>query len=156
MRFKKILVPIDFSPFSKKALEAAVQLAGCCGGKIHLLHVEEDIFHIQEIHEIHPPLEKMCDEMHKQFVGEKKRNLEQFKSRIPRNLFAGAVVKEGHAFVEIIKFAKSRGVDLIIMASHGRSGLRHALLGSTTDKVSGKAGCAVLIVKDKACKFLPL
>jgi len=156
MHFKKILVPIDFSHFSKKALEAAVQLAECCGGKIHLLHVEEDIFHIQEIHKVHPPLEKICDEMHKQFVGAKKRSLEQFKSYIPRNLFAGAVVKEGHAFVEIIKFAKNQCADVIVMASHGRSGLRHAFLGSTTDKVSRKAGCAVLIIKDKECKFLPL
>ena len=156
MHFKKILVPIDFSHFSKKALEVAVQLAECCGGKIHLLHVEEDIFHIQEIHKIHPPLEKICDEMHKQFVGAKKRSLEQFKSYIPKKLFASATVKEGHPFVEIIKFAKNQCTDLIVMSSHGKSGLRHALLGSTTDKVSSKAGCAVLIVKHKECKFLPL
>lgn len=156
MHFKKILVPIDFSHFSKKALEAAVRLAECCGGKIHLLHVEEDIFHIQEIHKVHPPLEKICNEMHKKFVAEKKRSLEQFKSYIPKKLFAGATVKEGHPFVEIIKFAKNHCADLIVMSSHGRSGLRHVLLGSTTDKVSSKAGCAVLIVKHKECKFLPL
>lgn len=156
MHFKKILVPIDFSHFSKKALEAAIELAKCCGGKIHLLHVEEDIFHIQEVHKVHPPLEKICDEMHRKFVSEKKRSLEQFKSYIPRNLFASAVVKEGHAFVEIIKFAKSHGIDVIVMSCHGRSELRHAFLGSTVDKVSRKAGCAVLIVKHKECKFLPL
>ena len=156
MHFKKILVPIDFSHFSKKALEAAVELATCCKGKIHLLHVEEDIFHIREIHKIHQPLEKICNEMHRKFIVEKKRSLEQFKSYVPKNLFAGATIKEGHAFVEIIKFAKNHGIDVIVMSCHGRSELRHAFLGSTVDKVSRKAGCAVLIIKHKECKFLPL
>lgn len=156
MLFKKILVPIDFSHFSKKALEAAIKLAECCGGKIYLLHVEEDIFHIKQIHKINPPLEKYCDQFHKEFIIEKKKNLEQFKSYIPKRLFAGAIIKEGHPFVEIVKFAKSRCMDLIVISSHGRSELRHAFLGSTTDKVSRKAECAVLIVKHKKCKFLPL
>lgn len=156
MRFKKILVPIDFSHFSKKALEAAVELAQCCKGKIYLLHVEEDIFHMRQIHKNHPSLEKYCDRFHKEFVVEKKEHLERFKSYIPKKLFAGAIIKEGHPFVEIVKFAKTKCVDLIIISSHGRSELRHALLGSTADKVSRKAECAVLIVKHKKCKFLPL
>ncbi|MDD5680093.1 MAG: universal stress protein [Candidatus Omnitrophica bacterium] len=156
MRFKKILVPIDFSHFSKKALETAVELAECCNGKIHLLHVEEDIFHMNQIHKIHPPLENICAKFHKDFIVEKKRSLETFKSYIPRKLFAGAVIREGHAFVEIVRFAKSKCMDLIVISSHGRSELRHAFLGSTADKVSRKAECAVLIVKHKKCKFLPL
>ena len=156
MSFKKILVPVDFSHFSRKSLDVAVNLARCCKGKICLLHVEEDIFHMQQLHKSHPPLENYCEKLHKDFITEKRRCLERFKSYIPGNLFASAAVKEGHAFVEIVKFAKSRRVDLIVMASHGRSGLRHALLGSTTDKVSRKAKCAVLIVKDKARKFISL
>jgi nucleotide-binding universal stress UspA family protein len=156
MQFKKILVPIDFSHFSRKALDAAVRLAECCKGKIYLLHVEEDIFHIRQIHKIHPPLEKYCDQVHKDFIIEKKKNLEQFKSYIPKKLFAGAIIKEGHPFVEIVKYAKNKCMDLIVISSHGRSELRHAFLGSTADKVSRKAECAVLIVKHKTCKFLPL
>jgi len=156
MHFKNILVPIDFSHFSKKALEAAVELAECCNGKIHLLHIEEDIFHVEEVDHANPSLEKISDEMHKAFVAQKKRDLEQFKSYIPKKMFAGAIIKEGHAFIEIIKFAKNNDIDVIVMSSHGRSGLRQALLGSTTDKVSRKAGCAVLIIKDKDSKFLPL
>ena len=129
MKFKKVLVPIDFSHFSKKALEAAVKLAECCRGKIYLLHVEEDIFHIKQIHKIHPPLEKFCDEVYKDFITGKKRSLEKFKSYIPKKLFAGAIIKEGHPFVEIVKFAKNKCMDLIVISSHGRSELRHAFLG---------------------------
>jgi nucleotide-binding universal stress UspA family protein len=91
MQFKKILVPIDFS---KKALSEAVKLAGCCGGKIFLLHVEEDIFHMRQIHKVHPPLEGICDTIHKDFVVENKKRLEEFKSYIPNKLFAGALIKE--------------------------------------------------------------
>jgi len=156
MQFKKILVPVDFSHFSRKALDVAVRLAECCKGKIYLLHVEEDIFHMRQIHKIHPPLEKYCGQFHKEFIVEKKKSLEQFKSYIPKRLFSGAIIKEGHPFVEIVKFAKNKCMNLIVISSHGRSELRHAFLGSTVDKVSRKAECAVLIVKHKTCKFLPL
>jgi len=152
MQFKKILVPIDFSHFSKKALDSAVELAQCCKGKIFLLHVEEDIFHMKQIHKVHPPLENICNKFHKDFIVENKKRLEEFKSYIPKKLFAGALIKEGHPFVEIIKFAKARCVDLIVLSSRGRSDIKHALLGSTAEKVARKASCAVLIVKDKACK----
>ena len=156
MRFKKILVPVDFSYFSRNALKAAVELAECCKGKIFLLHVEEDIFHMKQLHKTHPPLEKLCNKLHKDFIVEKKKSLEQFKSYIPKYLFASAAIKEGHAFVEIVKFAKARCMDLIVMSNRGRSEIKHAFLGSTADKVSRKAECAVLLVKDKKCKFVKL
>ncbi|MDD4940247.1 MAG: universal stress protein [Candidatus Omnitrophica bacterium] len=152
MQFKKILVPIDFSHFSKKALDEAVKLAGYCGGKIFLLHVEEDLFHMKQIHKIHPPLEGVCDKFHKDFIVENRKRLEEFKSYIPKKLFAGALIKEGHPFIEIVKFAKDRCMDLIVVSSRGRSDIKHAFLGSTAEKVAHKASCPVLIVKDKECK----
>jgi len=156
MQFKKILVPIDFSHFSKKALEAAIDLAQCCKGKIYLLHIEEDIFHMKQIHKIHPPLEGICNTIHKDFVIENKKRLEEFKSYIPNKLFAGALIKEGHPFVEIVKYARNGCMDLIIMSSRGRSDIKHALLGSTAEKVARKASCAVMIIKDKKCKVVAL
>jgi len=156
MRFKKILVPIDFSHFSKKALGVAVKLAECCGGKIYLLHVEEDIFHMKRIHEVHPPLESEYEEFHEKFISGKKKLLEKFKRYVPEKVFADAIIKEGHPFVEIIKYAQKQYLDVIVMSSRGKSNIKHAFLGSTTDKVSRKATCAVLIVKDKKCKFVSL
>lgn len=156
MQFKKILVPVDFSHFSRKALDVAVRLAECCKGKIYLLHVEEDIFHMKQIHKVHPPLEGICDKFHKDFITENKKRLEEFRSYIPKKLFTGALIKEGHPFVEIIRFARNKCMDLIVMSSRGRSDIKHALLGSTTEKVARKASCAVLIVKDKECKVVAL
>lgn len=152
MQFRKILVPIDFSHFSKKALAEAVKLAGCCDGKIFLLHVEEDIFHMKQIHKTHPPLENICEEVHKGFVAANKKRLEEFKAYIPKRLYGGALVKEGHPFVEIIKFAQGRCMDIIIMSSRGKSDIKHALLGSVAEKVARKALCPVLLIKDKKCK----
>lgn len=154
MQFKKILVPVDFSHFSKKALEVAVELADCCKGKIYLLHIEEDIFHMKQLHKIHPPLEKVCDKLHKDFIIEKKKSLEQFKSYIPKHLFAMAEIKEGNSFVEILKYSKTHCMDLIVMSNRGKSNIVHAFLGSTADKVSRKSECAVLLVKDKKCKVV--
>jgi universal stress protein A len=62
-------------------------------------------------------------------------------------------VREGRAFVEIIKTARKDNIDLIIMGSHGRTGLPHVLIGSVAERVVRKAHCPVLIVKDKDTKF---
>lgn len=149
MKFKTILVPIDFSHFSKKALDVALRFAGCCGGKVHLIHVEEDVFHMKRIHKMHPPLETLCDQVHEDYLKEKRRQFEIIKKEVPKSILSAAVVKEGHPFVEIVKYAKAKCVDLIVLSSHGESNVKHALLGSTTEKVARKAQCAVLIVKDK-------
>jgi len=156
MQFKKILVPVDFSHFSKKALEAAVKLARCCKGKIHLIHVEEDIFRMKRIHEVHPPLEAVCDKFHEDYVLEEKKQLEKFIKYVPKDIMGKVAFKEGHPFVEIIKYAKDQCMDLIVLSERGRSNVKHALLGSTTDKVSRKSNCPVLIIKDKRCKFVAL
>ena len=58
--------------------------------------------------------------------------------------------------MEIVKYAKNQHMDLIVISDRGRSDVKHALLGSTTDKVSRKAKCPVLIVKDKGRKFVAL
>lgn len=149
MTFKKILVPIDFSHFSKKALETAVEIAEPRGAKIHLLHVEEDVFHMKQLHKIHPPLEKLCGEFHREFIVENKKKLEEFASFIPKEVFGSAVIREGHPFVEIVNYAEKACIDLIVVSSRGRSDIKHALIGSTAEKVAHKASCAVLIVKDK-------
>lgn len=156
MKFDNILVPVDFSQFSTKALEVAKKIAGCCGGKVHLLHVEEDLFHMKRIHKMHPPLEKVCDQVHEDYIREKRRQLDAIAKELPARMLASAVIKEGHPFVEIVKYARAKCIDLIILSSRGESNVKHALLGSTTEKVARKAECAVLIVKDKRCKHVTI
>jgi len=64
------------------------------------------------------------------------------------------VLRFGIAFLEIIRFAKEEDIDLIVMSSHGRTGLTHMLLGSTTEKVVRKAPCPVLTVRPREHEFV--
>ena len=62
-------------------------------------------------------------------------------------------IREDKAFVEIIRKAREDDVDLIVMGSHGRTGLEHILIGSVAEKVTRKAACPVLVVKTKDTEF---
>jgi len=64
------------------------------------------------------------------------------------------VMSEGAPFSEIVRAAREHGSDLIVIATHGRTGLKHALLGSVTEKVVRKAPCAVLTVRDSEQEFV--
>ena len=74
--------------------------------------------------------------------------LSEFDS--PDSIFCKSCTEE---VVEIIKTARKNNIDLIIMGSHGRTGLPHVLIGSVAERVARKAHCPVLIVKDKNTKF---
>jgi nucleotide-binding universal stress UspA family protein len=63
-------------------------------------------------------------------------------------------IREGSPFYEIIRYAKERDIDLIVMGTHGRSGLVHVLLGSVTEKVVRKAPCPVLTVRHPEHEFV--
>ena len=78
---------------------------------------------------------------------ENRKNLEAFA----KNRLAGVPVRtaflEGRPFVEIIRYARDHKIDLVVIATHGRTGLTHALFGSVAEKVVRKAPCPVLVVK---------
>jgi universal stress protein A len=89
--------------------------------------------------------EKMEKEAHEQ--------LKSLMSEVKSRTEVEAEVREGKAFVEIIKLAREKDIDLVVMGSHGRTGLPHLLIGSVAEKVTRKTPCPVLIVKDKGSKF---
>ena len=70
-------------------------------------------------------------------------------ARIPRSVVEKILVRSGRSFHEIAAAARTRKVDLIIMATHGYTGLKHALLGSTTERVVRHAPCPVLVVRQR-------
>ncbi len=63
-------------------------------------------------------------------------------------------MRTGHPFVEIIRYAKENSIDLIVMGTHGRTGIPHLLLGSVAEKVVRKAPCSVLTVRDPQHEFV--
>jgi nucleotide-binding universal stress UspA family protein len=148
----RILVPTDFSKFSQNALTYAAAFAEKFGAELHLLHVVQNLaLMVPDTVNAVPPIVPSTEELTAavrvaldRTVSE--NHLERFK------LFKD--VREGTPFYEIIQAAKEKDVDLIVMGTHGRSGLAHVLLGSVTEKVVRKAPCPVLTVRHPEHEFV--
>ncbi len=143
-QIKKILVPIDFSEFSKGAVDCAMFIANKFASQIDILHVIE--------HEIHPSYYVSgIQSIFEVDIGLKNRVLQNMKEfladQINEDILINFHVCEGKAHKEIIEYAKDSKTDLIVIATHGLTGLEYILLGSTTEKVVRWANCPVLTVK---------
>ena len=148
----RILVPTDFSKYSQTALTYAVAFADKFGAELHLLHIVQDLaVFIPDMVTVAPPLAPSV-EQRSAAVREaldrvvKENHLERFTVH--------QEVREGTPFYEIIRFAKEADIDLIVMGTHGHSGLAHVLLGSVTEKVVRKAPCPVLTVRHPEHEFV--
>lgn len=142
---KKILVPIDFSDYSKSALKYAVNFCKDCNAEMVLIYVVEPV--------IYPPDFSMgqiaIPSVNAEWDERAKQELEKLaKEQIPASVQVKTIIKTGKPFVEIIETAGELDVDLIIIATHGRSGMEHILFGSTAEKVVRKAPCPVLTLRE--------
>jgi nucleotide-binding universal stress UspA family protein len=142
--FKEILIPTDFSEYSLRAIDYAVEIAQKFGSHLTLVYVVEPLLQTADLTWTTVDLEELnkahSDTSEKQLaklVGE----------RIPKGVSCDARILFGKAFVEILKYAKGENADLIVMATHGRGAISHLLMGSTAEKVVRKASCPVLTVK---------
>jgi universal stress protein A len=149
MEIKTILCPIDFSEISANALEYAVFLASHHHAELLILHVVEQLHEFEHYQILVLTPQELSEEMEKQAHEKLTKLTEQIKKTIK----VEAVVRQGKPFVEIIKEAKEKDMDLIVMASHGRTGVSHMLMGSVAEKVVRKAHCPVLIVRNKNTPF---
>ena len=143
--YKKILVPLDGSELAKMALEQAEKLAKTFDAEIILFQVVP-FMPIYGSPELVTPL--IVDEKQKEaaekYLGTLTEGLNQ------RGFKATAMVRTGQQVaVEIIDFAKESGVDLIIMCTHGRSGITRWVLGSVAHKVLTRAETPILLIRSK-------
>jgi universal stress protein A len=146
---KRILVPIDFSPMSKKTFDYALRFAErfCC--EIVLLHVIEPVEAIAGTRlavDIFAQPEEDTTAAKAQLAS----LAASWQSR--RNSFV-SVVRSGHAPNEITKAAKELNVDLIVIAAHGYTSWRHLCIGSTAERVVRTAPCPVLALREKEHEF---
>jgi nucleotide-binding universal stress UspA family protein len=131
---KKILAPTDFSELSVRGVRYACELAKDVGAEVTILNVVT------------------VDEsgINKGEMGEHKQRLDEFVAKnvadVVANLRISKLVDAGQAYVAIIDCAENERIDLIVISSHGRSGLSRMLIGSVTDKVLRGASCPVLVV----------
>jgi len=141
---KRILVPVDFSAASRAALWRAGELATALGATVELLHVVDLPRPSHVISEGHVPLPP---EYRQDVLRDTESHLKDWleTAMIPATFHRA--LGEGKPFVEIVKYAREHGVDLIVMGTHGRGGMAHLLLGSVADKVIRTAPCPVMTVR---------
>jgi nucleotide-binding universal stress UspA family protein len=135
----RILVPTDFSRPSERALDYAQDLAQQLGASLHLLHV------------VNRPLlaEGLAAEAHisEKFESDVVRSIEARLRKLAPEAESTDVVF-GYAAKAIVDWASRLGADLIVMGSHGRTGVAHLMLGSVAEGVVRTARCPVLTVRD--------
>jgi nucleotide-binding universal stress UspA family protein len=140
-----ILVPIDFSPHSDAALDRAVDFAKAFGAKIHLLHSYAVPVQGVMPYDFAVP-DGVWDGIRK--VAEDK--LEEFRQNVAsEGLEASSEVSPVMPSEAILAVSREIGADLIVMGTHGHTGLKHALLGSVAERTIRLAPCSVLTVKEE-------
>ena len=149
INLKKILCPIDHSDCSKEALKYAVSFAMKDEAELYLLHVID----VRTFDESFDMTSKQLpdDKTIKQL---KEKLLECVPEEIRSDMRIEPIVVQGVPFSEIISISKEKEISVIVMGTHGRTGIAHIMLGSVSEKVVRKAPCPVLTVRQSKHKFV--
>lgn len=145
----RILVPVDFSAHSEKAVRYATTLANKFGARVSLIHVVEDPFvtGAWQSEAFIPNIPELLNEL----LAAAQTQMAALKKELAAHGFVVETsVITGHPVRVIVEQAAAGHFDLIVMGTHGRTGLSHALVGSVAERVVQKAPCPVLTVRDTA------
>jgi universal stress protein A len=138
MKIQKILCPVDFSTHSQPALAYAKALARAFNGSVTIMHVAPDLLPIPMAEVGYAPIELEAE-------------FQSSKERLDKIECEGVDCKkhltQGFPAEEIVRFAKQENFDLIVMPTHGRTGLKRLLMGSVAEHVMRESPCPVLAVK---------
>jgi len=153
MKISKVVYPTDFSQHSLYALRYAREFSEAFRSQLHCIHVVEGIY----TYEAGIPAESggvlpVGGDM----LELAKQRMDEFAEKFLADLEVPPETKvlSGNAFVEIINYTRQINADLIVLSTHGRSGLAHALMGSVTEKVVRKAPCPVLTIRHPEHEFV--
>ncbi|MFY9268331.1 MAG: universal stress protein [Candidatus Manganitrophaceae bacterium] len=150
MQIKTILVPTDFSELSKEAIDYALTLGKQIGAKLIFLHTLESFDHPDE-------MTPMSDEGYAFMKDRGNAFLNDLVEEARKaGVEAESMLADGVPFIEIIQAARKREADLVVMGTHGRTGLAHIMMGSQAERVVRQAPCAVLTVKSPKHIFTPV
>ncbi|MBT5872835.1 MAG: universal stress protein [Candidatus Latescibacteria bacterium] len=141
---KHIIVPTDFSPLGNYAIEMAIEYAKRYDSDILLMHVmapyfggtEADVMAIPSAYYSRDMMAMLAERLEEIAVTIREKGVD-----VETHLTMGV------PFVEVVKLARSKDTDLIVVSTHGRTGLSHAFLGSTAERIVRKAPCPVLTVR---------
>jgi universal stress protein A len=141
----KVLLATDFSEASDYALKYALAMAGAFKASLHVLHVLEDLaahawtteVYVAALPGVHEEMERQAQERLEQLLTPEQRAA----------CNATTVLRTGSPFVEVVRYARDEGMDLIVLGTHGRGAIAHMLLGSVAERVVRKAHCPVVTVR---------
>jgi nucleotide-binding universal stress UspA family protein len=147
MTTQHILVPIDFSGYAEQALEYAIDLANKLSARLTLLHVIQ-LMPVGVVEGATLPYSYL-----QELETDIQQRMETYRQRVQTAGLENAVVVEhGMPFQSIVDLARDQHVDLIVMGTHGRTGLAHMFLGSVAEKVVRLAPCPVLVTRESAAQ----
>ena len=149
LRLNNILVPTDFSPASLKALHYGIAFARQFNAVLSLVHVVEPRPAVAGFESV--PITIDDTQVLKNF----ERRLTEFTAEnVPAGIVVNTLVQHGSAFEEVVSTAKARDIDLIIASTHGHTGFKRVLFGSTAERIVQRAPCPILVVREREHEFL--
>lgn len=151
IELKKILVPTDFSDYAAIPLKFGCGLAEVFKAELHLLHVLQDLVALV-------PEPGLAYVPPGDLIRELQESADAALAKLPDPTWAAGksvvrATRQGPPFLEIVRYAKENDIDLIVLGTHGRTGLAHALMGSVAEKVVRKAPCPVLTIRPDDHEF---
>jgi nucleotide-binding universal stress UspA family protein len=150
MQLKTILFPTDFSQGARAAMDHAISLAQDYKARLILLYVIQDI----SIAEWYIPSSLSMTDLVEDMQKSATKEMDKWEAEVSAKVKnVEKMIVRGVPFVEIIKTSKARNADLIVIGTHGRTGIDHMLFGSTAEKVVRKAACPVLTVRIAGKEF---
>ena len=144
---RRILAPTDFSECAKRARSYATELAKRFDAELHMLHVVQPIA-------LPTYVGPVLDNLHDLEEAARKELEEWEDPQFEPSMRLARRVVTGPPFVEILRYARQNEIDLIVVGTHGRAGLMHALVGSVAEKVVRKSPCPVLTVRPDEHQFV--
>ncbi|MBN1344293.1 MAG: universal stress protein [Phycisphaerae bacterium] len=153
INIRQILFPTDFSDLSLYVLKYAVDFARSYAATLHLLHVVDDAYRYivsmgPDSVPVGPPPEDLINAATREMQAFVAEHLPDPPFEVKTDVVAG------RPFMEIIQYARDHEIDMIVIGTHGRSGLTHVLLGSVAEKVVRKAPCPVLSIRHPDQRFV--
>jgi universal stress protein A len=144
---KKILAPIDFSEYSFEAMRGAWELARDVGAELHLLHVVVPHHSYIPMFGAEQPAEAARETAMAEQAEEEMTRIKKDQMGNSGKVIILALV--GNPIAKVAEYAAQNDIDLILLATHGRSGLEHILIGSVAEKLARVAPCSVMIMRRK-------
>ena len=147
LNIRNIIVPTDFSRLSYTAFAYAKDIALRWNAKIHIMHVLEKSPPFLAMRSLDVSEDEVLSTMEENAKNQLEESLKIFGD--DNNLDLITILRRGLDYEEIVKYSKEIDADLIVVATHGRTGITHTLLGSVAEKVIRFAKCPVLVTTPK-------